>query len=242
MDCRTPDLPVHSQHPEFTQTHVHWVGDANQPSHPRLSPSAPASYFPSIRVFSNESVLCISSVQFSRSVMSDSLWPQELQCARPPCPSPTSGVHLNPCPLLDFHFSLSCIGEGNGNPLQCSCLENPRDGGAWWAAVYGVAQSRTRLKWLSSQAGMSIESVMPSNHLILCRPLSSCSQTFPASGSFQMNQLSTSGGLSIGVSASTSVLCVRWPKYCSVSFNISHSNEWSGLISFRMDWLDLLEV
>ena len=42
-----------------------------------------------------------------------------------------------------FHFSLSCIGEGNGNPLQCSCLENPRDGGAWWAAVYGVAQSQT---------------------------------------------------------------------------------------------------
>ena len=47
---------------------------------------------------------------------------------------------------LHFHFSHSCIGEGNGNPLQCSCLENPRDGGAWWAAVYGVAQSRTRLK------------------------------------------------------------------------------------------------
>ena len=47
---------------------------------------------------------------------------------------------------LHFHFSLSCIGEGNGNPLQCSCLENPRDGGAWWAAVYGVTQSQTRLK------------------------------------------------------------------------------------------------
>ena len=47
---------------------------------------------------------------------------------------------------LHFHFSFSCIGEGNGNPLQCSCLENPRDVGAWWAAVYGVAQSRTRLK------------------------------------------------------------------------------------------------
>ena len=47
----------------------------------------------------------------------------------------------------DFtHFSLSCIGEGNGNPLQCFCLENPRDGGAWWAAVYGVTQSRTQLK------------------------------------------------------------------------------------------------
>ena len=51
---------------------------------------------------------------------------------------------------LHFHFSLACIGEGNGNPLQCSCLENPRDGGAWWAAIYGVAQSQTRLKWLSS--------------------------------------------------------------------------------------------
>ena len=47
---------------------------------------------------------------------------------------------------LHFHFSLSCIGEGNGNPLQCSCLEKPRDGGAWWAAIYGVAQSQTRLK------------------------------------------------------------------------------------------------
>ena len=47
---------------------------------------------------------------------------------------------------LHFHFSVSCIGEGNGNPLQCSCLEGPRVGGAWWAAVCGVAQSRTRLK------------------------------------------------------------------------------------------------
>ena len=53
---------------------------------------------------------------------------------------------------LPFHFSLSCIGEGNGNPLQRSCLENPRDGGAWWAAIYGVAQGQTRLKWLSSSS------------------------------------------------------------------------------------------
>ena len=53
---------------------------------------------------------------------------------------------------LHFHCSLSCIGEGNGNPLQCSCLENPRDGGAWWAAVYGAAQSWTRLKRLSSSS------------------------------------------------------------------------------------------
>ena len=56
---------------------------------------------------------------------------------------------------LHFHFSLSCIGEGHGNPLQCSCLENPRDGGAWWAAVYGVAQSWTWLKWLSSSSSSS---------------------------------------------------------------------------------------
>ena len=53
---------------------------------------------------------------------------------------------------LHFHVSLSCIGGGNGNPLQCSCLGNPRDGGAWWAAVYGVAQSQTRLKRLSSNS------------------------------------------------------------------------------------------
>ena len=53
-------------------------------------------------------------------------------------------------------FSLSCNGEGNGNPLQCSCLEKPRDGGVWWAAVYGVAQSRTRLKRLSSSSSSSI--------------------------------------------------------------------------------------
>ena len=55
---------------------------------------------------------------------------------------------------LHFHFSLSCIGEGNGHPFQCSCLENPGDGGAWWAAIYGVAQSQTRLKQLSSSSSL----------------------------------------------------------------------------------------
>ena len=71
---------------------------------------------------------------------------------------------------LHLHSSLSCIGEGNGNPLQRSCLENPRAEGAWWAAICGVAQSWTRLKRLSSSS-MSFESVMPSSHLILGRPL-----------------------------------------------------------------------
>ena len=66
--------------------------------------------------------------------------------------SPWGRYELDTTERLHFHFSLSCTGGGNGNPLQCSCLENPRDGGAWWAAVYGIAQSRTRLKQLSSSS------------------------------------------------------------------------------------------
>ena len=61
---------------------------------------------------------------------------------------------------LHFHFSLSWTGEGNGNPLQCSCLENSRDGGAWWAAVYGVTQSWTRLKQLSSSSSSILSSIV----------------------------------------------------------------------------------
>ena len=60
---------------------------------------------------------------------------------------------------LHVHFSLSCIGEGNGNSLQCSCLENPRDRGVWWAAVYGIAQSRTRLKRLGSSGSNNVYTV-----------------------------------------------------------------------------------
>ena len=160
---------------------------------------------------------------------------------------------------LHFHFSLSYIGEGNGNPLQCSCLENPRDGGAWWAAVSGVSQSRTRLKRLSSSSSVqllsrvrvfatpwsaawqaslsitnswslpkpiSIELVMPSSHLIPCRPLLLLPSIFP----------------SLRVFSNESALHIRQPKYWSFSFNISPSNEHPGLISFRMDWLDLLAV
>ena len=128
---------------------------------------------------------------------------------------------------LHFHFSFSCIVEGNGNPLQCSCLENTRDGGARWASISGVAQSQTQLKRLSSSSSsMSIESVMPSNHLILCCPFLLTPSMFP----------------SIGLFSSEAVLCIMWPKYWSFSFNISPSNEHSGLISFRMDWLDLLAV
>ena len=108
------------------------------------------------------------SVQFSRSVVSDSLRPHEPQHARPPSPSPTPRVHPNPCPL-----SRGC----------------------------------------------------PSNHLILCCSLL-LSSIFP----------------SIRVFSNESTLCIRWPKYWSFSFSISPSNEHPGLISFRMDWLDLLAV
>ena len=67
---------------------------------------------------------------------------------------------------LHCHFSLSCIGEGNGNPLQCLCLENPRDGGAWWAAVCGVAQSRTRLERLSSSSSFPLYTLHCPSHLL----------------------------------------------------------------------------
>ena len=146
---------------------------------------------------------------FSRSVVSDNLWPCGLQHRRGqwhPTPVLLPGKSYGQRSLvgcspwghwesvmtgrLHFHFSLSCIGEGNGNPLQCSCLENPRDRGAWWAAVYGLAQSRTQLRRLSSSSRtaacqtplsstisrnllkfLPIESVMPSKHLVLFCPL-----------------------------------------------------------------------
>ena len=75
--------------------------------------------------------------------------------------SPWGPGESNETEQLHFHFSLSCTGEGNGNPLQYSCLENPRDRGAWWAAVYGVAQSRTRLKRLSRSSSSSSSIPLP---------------------------------------------------------------------------------
>ena len=110
------------------------------------------------------------SVQFSRSVVSNSLQPQGLQHTRPLCPSPAPGVYSNSCPLN--------------------------------------------------------RSVMPSNHFIFCCPLLLPPSIIP----------------SIRVFSDESVLCMRWPKYWSFSFNISPSTEHSGLISFGMDWLDLLAV
>ena len=75
--------------------------------------------------------------------------------------SPWGRWELDTTERLHFHFSFSFIGEGNGNPLHSSCLENPGDGGAWWAAVYGVAQSQTLLKWLSSKQSSLCYTVGP---------------------------------------------------------------------------------
>ena len=84
--------------------------------------------------------------------------------------SPWGLEESNTTERLHFHFSLSCIGEGNGNSLQCSCLENPRDRGAWWAAIYGVAQSRTRLKRLSSSSSTKFQSIrVVSTSLLPCQ-------------------------------------------------------------------------
>ena len=108
--------------------------------------------------------------------------------------------------------------------VQFSCSVVSASAVSWTAACQAslsiITNSRSLLKL------MSIESVMPSNHLVLCHPLLLLPSIFPSSRVF----------------SNESVLCIRWPKYWSFSFSISPSNEYSGLISFRIDWLDLLAV
>ena len=147
MNRTTAGLPVHHQLLEFTQIHVHWVGDAIQPSHPLLSASLPA--------------LNLSQHQFNCSVMSDSATPWTAACQA----------------SLPFTFSQS---------------------------------------WLKL---MSIELMMPSNHLILCLHLLFLPSIFPSIRSFPMSQ---------------SALCIRWPNYWSFSFSLSASKEYSGLTFLRI--------
>ena len=85
--------------------------------------------------------------------------------------SPWGHYKLDTTERLHVHFLLSCIGEGTGNPLLCSCLENPRDGGAWWAAVYGVSQSWTWLKRLSSNSSMNQLFSLLNKHLLSFNPV-----------------------------------------------------------------------
>ena len=100
----------------------------------------PSSNFPCLRQWHPTPVLLPGKSHGWRSLVGCSPWGRE---------------ESDTTEQLHFHFSLSCIGDRNGNPLQCSCLENPRDGRAWQAAVYGVAQSQTRLKRLSSSSSSS---------------------------------------------------------------------------------------
>ena len=185
---------------------------------------------------------------------------------------------------LHFHFSLSCIGEGNGNPLQCSCLENPREGGGWWSAIYGVAQSRTRLKRLSISSScwhwkllpwcqscdievtskylsVQFSSVHSLSHVWLCNPMDYSMPGFSvhhqlpeftqthvywvndaiqpshplSSPSLPSFNLSQHQGLFKWVSSSNQVAKL-------LEFQHRPPNEYSGLISLRMGWLDLLAV
>ena len=127
-------------------------------------------------------------------------------------------------------------GRGNGNPLQYCCLKNSMDSGASIQLSHSVVSNSLRPHELQTSLSItnswsppkprSIESVMPPNHLILCRPLLLLPSIFP----------------SIRVFSNESALHIRWPMYWSFSFKISASNEHPGLISFRMDWLDLLAV
>ena len=234
--------------------------------------------------------------------MSNSLRPHEPQHARPPCPSPTPGVHPNPCPLSQWchptisssvvpfssclqsfpasgSFQMSQLFASGGQSIGTGSLaENNSGKTAWLAgarchsrAVLDISlpsetfdnlssfrklqlhnlycsvrfshsvmsDSLHEFPWIAAhQASLSItnswsslklrsiESVMPSSHLILCCPLFLLPPTPP----------------SIRVFSNESTLHMRWPKYWSFSFNISPSNEYSGLISFRMNWLDLLVV
>ena len=97
----------------------------------------------------------ISWQVYSSAVIQFSKYLKSTDCVPGPQLGAGATVHFI---IMCFVIVVKMIGEGNGNPLQCSCLENPRDGGAWWAAVYGVAQSRTRLKQLSSSSSSSLMS------------------------------------------------------------------------------------
>ena len=157
MDCSTPCFPVHHQLPELAQIHVYQVSDAIQQPHPLSSPSLPAFNLPQ-----HQGLFHLVS-----SVVSNSLWPHELQHTRVPCPSPTPGAYSN------------------------SCLSS---------------------QWCHPTISSSV--------VLFCLPI------FP----------------SLRVFSNESALHIRWPKYWNFSFSISPSNEYSGLISLRIDWLDLLAV
>ena len=164
----------------------------------------------------------------SRSFMSNSLWPHGLQSTRPLCPWDSPGKKNG----VGCHFLLQSMpcgiwlqkGQGIYEISSVQSLSHVRLFETLWIAAHQASLSFTNSRSLLKF--MSVESVMPSSHLILCCPLLLLPSIFP----------------SIRVFSSEPILHIRWPKYCSFSFNINPSNEHPGLISFRMDWLDLLAV
>ena len=130
----------------------------------------------------------------------------------------------------DWAISLSCIGEGNGNPLQCSCLENPRDGGAWWAAVYGVAQSRTRLKWLSSRLVITF---LPRSKRLLISWLQSPSAVILEPPKIKSDTISTvSSSISHEVMGPDAMIFVFWMLSFKPTFSLSFFTFIKRLFSF----------
>ena len=188
--------------------------------------------------------------------MSDSVRPHRRQPTRLRCPWDAPGKNTG----VDCHFLLQCMKEKSESEVTQSCvtLRDPMDYSLPGSSVHGFSRQEYwsgvplpspssvtsggqlfAMPWAAAcQASLpitnsqsllkliSIESVMPSDHLILCHPLLLPPSIFP----------------SIRVFSNESILCIRWPKYWSLNFSSSPSNEYSVLISFRIDWLDLLAV
>ena len=251
MNLSMPGLPVHHQCPESTQTHVHCVSYAIQPSHPLSSPSPPA-----VSLSQHQGLFkWVISLHQVAKILEFQLQHQAHQW--------TSGLISFRMNWLDFLavqglsrvFSNTTVQKHQffGGQLKTIALTKwtfvgkvmsllftmlssvqfrsvqlshsvVSDSATPWIAAHQASLSITNSRSLLKP--MSIELVMPSNHLILCHHLLLLPSIFPR----------------IRVFSNESALCIRWPKYWSFSFNIRPSNEHPGLISFRMDWLDLLAV
>ena len=217
MDCSMPGFPVLHHLPELAQTHVHWAGDAIQPSHFLSSPSPPAFNLSQHQgvfkwVSSSHQVAKglefqllhqFSSVQFSHSVVSNSLQPHELQHARPPRPSPTPGIHPNSCPSSQWcHPTIS-----SSVILFSSCLQSfPASGSFSMSQLFASGGQRIGVSASASALPMNIQDWFPLGLTVSISLQSGGLSSIFSSTTVQMHQFFTSGAQSIGVSASVSVL------------------------------------
>ena len=203
MNSSAPCFPTLHHLLELAQTHVHWITDAIQPSHPLSSPSPPA--------------LNLSQ----HHLLKRFFFPHWMVLA-PSCFLVDTILSIPLCGRITSHYSSGPFTFDQFSSVQS--LSHVQLFSTPWTTACQASLSITNSQSLLKL--MSIESVIPSNHLILCCPLLLLPSVFP----------------SIRVFSNESARCIRWPKYWSFSFNISPSNEHPGLISFRMDWLDLLLV